>query len=153
VTVFSTSIVSKWRPFSFIFNQGTKSGECSRFWTTIPLLRRKCGVVRCCGAVASSTVAKVWVKVTAACGIDCSACQGKFFVNNPLDVRENDEHALDFTLHFSTGRTVPLSQVHECKSSSYHQTRNLHCLRRSDEAPCCCFWSAVRNHITPYKRM
>jgi hypothetical protein len=25
-------------------------------------------------------------------------CQDEFFVNNPLDVKENDEHALDFAL-------------------------------------------------------
>jgi hypothetical protein len=29
------------------------------------------------------------------------ACQNKFFVNNPLDVKENDEHALDLALHLS----------------------------------------------------
>jgi hypothetical protein len=34
------------------------------------------------------------------CGIDCFACQFEFFVNNP-DVKENDEHALDFALHLS----------------------------------------------------
>jgi hypothetical protein len=27
------------------------------------------------------------------------ACQEEFFVNNPLDAKENNEHALDFTLH------------------------------------------------------
>jgi hypothetical protein len=26
------------------------------------------------------------------------ACQEEFFVNNPLDIKENDEHALDFGL-------------------------------------------------------
>jgi hypothetical protein len=29
------------------------------------------------------------------------AYQGEFLVNNPLDVKENDEHALDFPLHLS----------------------------------------------------
>jgi hypothetical protein len=29
------------------------------------------------------------------------AYQDKFFVNNPLDVKENDEHALEFVLHLS----------------------------------------------------
>jgi hypothetical protein len=29
------------------------------------------------------------------------ACQGELFVNNPLDVKENDEHALDFAFHLS----------------------------------------------------
>jgi hypothetical protein len=34
---------------------------------------------------------------TVVCGIDYLACQDKFFVNNPLDVKENYEHALDFS--------------------------------------------------------
>jgi hypothetical protein len=29
------------------------------------------------------------------------ACQDEFFANHPLDVKENDEHALDFALHLS----------------------------------------------------
>jgi hypothetical protein len=29
------------------------------------------------------------------------ACQEEFFVNNPFDVKENDEHATDFALHLS----------------------------------------------------
>jgi predicted metal-binding protein len=40
----------------------------------------------------------VTVKVTVVCEIDCLACQGEFFVNILLDVKENDEHALDFAL-------------------------------------------------------
>jgi hypothetical protein len=28
--------------------------------------------------------------------VDSLACQDEFFVNNPLDVKESDEHALDF---------------------------------------------------------
>jgi hypothetical protein len=39
--------------------------------------------------------------VTAVYEIDCLACQDEFFVNNSLDVKENDEHALDFALHLS----------------------------------------------------
>jgi hypothetical protein len=39
--------------------------------------------------------------VTEICGIDCSACQNEFFMKNPHDVKENEEHALDFTLHLS----------------------------------------------------
>jgi hypothetical protein len=38
---------------------------------------------------------------TIVCGIDCLACQDEFLLNNPLDVKENDEHALDFALHLS----------------------------------------------------
>jgi hypothetical protein len=44
---------------------------------------------------------KFWVNVTVVCGIDCLACQGKFFMDNPLDVKENEEHVLDFALHLS----------------------------------------------------
>jgi hypothetical protein len=31
------------------------------------------------------------------------ACQDEFFANNTLDDKENDEHTLDFTLHFPKG--------------------------------------------------
>jgi hypothetical protein len=43
----------------------------------------------------------VAVNVTLVCGIDCFVCQDEFFVNNPLDVNENYEHALDFAIHLS----------------------------------------------------
>jgi hypothetical protein len=39
--------------------------------------------------------------VTVEYGIDCSACHGEFFVKNPLDVKENYEHAIDFALRLS----------------------------------------------------
>jgi hypothetical protein len=32
--------------------------------------------------------------VTVVCGIDCLVCQGDFLANNPLNVKENDEHVL-----------------------------------------------------------
>jgi hypothetical protein len=35
------------------------------------------------------------------CGIDLLACQDKLFMNNPLDIKENVEHALDFAVHLS----------------------------------------------------
>jgi hypothetical protein len=73
--------------------------------------------VRCLHATAISFVAKfqgevfanfraVAVKVTVLCGIDCLACQDEFFVNSPLDIKENaekgnDENALDFSIHLS----------------------------------------------------
>jgi hypothetical protein len=34
-----------------------------------------------------------------------------FFVNNPLDVKENDEHALDFALHLSRPLQPALNQT------------------------------------------
>jgi hypothetical protein len=39
--------------------------------------------------------------VRVVCGIDCLAYQHEFFVNNPLDDKENDEHAPNFSLHLS----------------------------------------------------
>jgi hypothetical protein len=68
--------------------------------------------VRFCAASASCFVAKVRggvfshfhavaVKRHSSMRIDCLACQDELFVNNHLDVKENDEHALDFTLHMS----------------------------------------------------
>jgi hypothetical protein len=35
------------------------------------------------------------------CGTDCLACQAELFVNNPLNAKENNEHALDFALQLS----------------------------------------------------
>jgi hypothetical protein len=69
--------------------------------------------VRCCDSTASSFFAKIQVeivahfqavavKVTVVCRIDCLACQDELFVNNPLDVKENDEQALDFALTWLT---------------------------------------------------
>jgi hypothetical protein len=38
---------------------------------------------------------------TVVCRINCLACQDKFFVNNPLEAKENDDLAVDFSLHLS----------------------------------------------------
>ena len=66
-------------------------------------------------------------------GIHSSACWDKFFMHNPLDVKESDDHALEIAFHlsclflalvtwsFSTGRIVALSQGRNRKPSSYHQ--------------------------------
>jgi hypothetical protein len=43
----------------------------------------------------------VIVKCHCSSGVDCLACQYEFFVNNHCDVKENDENALEFTLHLS----------------------------------------------------
>jgi hypothetical protein len=34
--------------------------------------------------------------------VDYLACQDEFFVNNPLDIKENCEHVLDFDLDLSS---------------------------------------------------
>jgi hypothetical protein len=39
--------------------------------------------------------------VTAVRRIGCLACQDKFFVNSPLNLKENDEHSLNFALQLS----------------------------------------------------
>jgi hypothetical protein len=41
------------------------------------------------------------LKIILICRIDCLAFQDEIFVSNPLDAKENDEHALDFALHLS----------------------------------------------------
>jgi hypothetical protein len=41
------------------------------------------------------------LNVTVVCEIDCFVCKDEFFVNNTLDVKENYEYALNFTLHLS----------------------------------------------------
>jgi hypothetical protein len=41
------------------------------------------------------------LNVTVVCGIDCLAFQDEFFVNDPLDVKKNDEHVFHFALHLS----------------------------------------------------
>jgi hypothetical protein len=33
--------------------------------------------------------------------IDFFTCQDELFMSNPLDIKENDEHALEFELHLS----------------------------------------------------
>jgi hypothetical protein len=66
---------------------------------------------------------------TVVCGIHCLACQDELFVNNPIDVIENDEHDPDFALHLSYffssrefehfhWKIVVLSQGHNPKSRS-----------------------------------
>jgi hypothetical protein len=65
--------------------------------------------MRCRDATASSLIAKVQgevfahfhaaaIKVAIVCRTGCLACQDKLFVNNPLDVKETYETALDFAL-------------------------------------------------------
>jgi hypothetical protein len=67
--------------------------------------------MHCRDATSGSFVAKFRREVIAhfhvvavkVCGIDCMACQDEFFVKNPANVKEDDEHALDFSLHFLLG--------------------------------------------------
>jgi hypothetical protein len=113
-----SSLVSKWRPFSFILIWGNrKVGWVGTiimlFWSKIPRWRTEYETVHCHDATASSFVANfqgeilahfhaVTVKHHSGIRIDCLVCQDKFLVNNSIDVKANDEHALDFALHLSS---------------------------------------------------
>jgi hypothetical protein len=68
----------------------------------------------------------VAIIVMLVCGTDCLAWKDELFVNNTLDVKENDEHALDFALHLSAF-SVSVSSDFPCtahgffpESFSYH---------------------------------
>jgi hypothetical protein len=108
--------VSKWGPFSLIFYRGNRGKQdvCH------VILRNKFSVEKgsmsWCFVMMQQAVllspkfgAKSWPvfmqspqNVTAVCGIDCLDFENEcFFVNNPFDVKENYEHALDFVLHLS----------------------------------------------------
>src|SRR5215510_3644799 len=98
---------------------------------------------RCHGEVARSVLAKVLGDVfhvfmqslqnfAVEPGIHSLACWDKFSAQNPLDVKDSDDHAVDITFRlwpffalvtwgFSTGRIVALSQGHNRKPSSHHR--------------------------------
>jgi hypothetical protein len=91
------------------------------------LVKRECEMMRCYDATTSSSVTKVWDKVFAhfhanhhkshtVCGIECLAYQDEFLANNPLDVKENDEHTLDFALHLPRLFQAALNQA--CHSNT-----------------------------------
>jgi hypothetical protein len=53
------------------------------------------------GLKSSHILTQSLYNVRVVCGIDRFACQDEFFVNSPLDVKENGEHALDFAFCLS----------------------------------------------------
>jgi len=85
------------------------------------------------GATSSHVFTQSPQNVAVEPGIHSLACWDKFFVHNPLDVKESDDHALDIAFHlsglflalvtwgFSTGRIVALPQNRNRKPSSHHQ--------------------------------
>jgi hypothetical protein len=129
----------------------------------------KCETV-CCYTATGSFVAKVQgeifsqfdavsAKVTVVCRIDCLACQDKFFMNNPLKVKENGEHSLDFALHlsrfFGLGEFGHAIQT-PCTAHAFFPERlSNHCLglRRILSKICTTFGAhssdASRNRIRP----
>jgi hypothetical protein len=105
--------------FQYYLQSGNqKSGmggerQSSRFWSKIPYWKWKCEMVRCCDATPSYFVAKVRGEVFAnfhAVAVRRKSnmrnwlfltCYDELFVSNLLHMKENDEHALDFSLHLS----------------------------------------------------
>jgi hypothetical protein len=56
------------------------------------------------------------------------ACQDELFVNNPLDVKENYEHALDFTFHLSRTYSVSVSSDFPSTAHAFFPERSSnHC--------------------------
>jgi hypothetical protein len=51
------------------------------------------------------------------------AFQDEFFVNNPLDANENDEHALDFVLHLSRLFSVSVGLGFPCTAHAFYLER------------------------------
>ena len=129
-------------------SQGAKSGEYGGWGITAILffvrnlwVRTKCETGHCHGEAARSDLAKFGgnfftqspQNFAVEPGTHSSACWDKFFMHNPLDVKESDDHALEIAFHlsgpflalvtcgFSTGRIVALSQSRNRKPSSHHQ--------------------------------
>jgi hypothetical protein len=48
------------------------------------------------GAKSSHSLTQSSLDVTVICGLEYFSCQDKLFVNNPLDMKDNDEHTLEF---------------------------------------------------------
>jgi hypothetical protein len=92
------------------------------------------------------------------------ACWDKFFVHNPLDIKESDDHAHDIAFHlsglflalvmwgFSTGTIVALCQGLNRKPSFITSDdpgqgdfiTGGELTKFVQMLTCCCFWSAVR---------
>jgi hypothetical protein len=51
------------------------------------------------------------------------ACQDEFFVNNPLDAKENDGQAVDFVLHLSRFFSVSVSLDFPCTARAFFPER------------------------------
>jgi hypothetical protein len=107
----STSIistVSKWWTFSFIFNQGNGMTVMLFLVKNSQVKKRKREMVHCCDYFVVKVQSKVFAhfhtlatKCHNSMLNDYLVCQDELFVNNPLDVKGNDQHALDFALHLS----------------------------------------------------
>jgi hypothetical protein len=162
-----TTVESKWRT-QFYLQSGKQKSKLGGgrqpccFWSKIPS-EKGSERLRCHDATASSFVTKVrgeafvhFHTVTVICRIDCLACRDEFFVNNPLDVKENVDHAhlsrlfwsaLNQPYHSNTHVQLKLSFLKACLiiarvsvALSPRSAQNLMLLHLSDP---------LQNHINP----
>jgi hypothetical protein len=71
------------------------------------------------GAKSSHIFMQSPLNFTVICRIDCLTFQDEPLQNNPLDVKENDEHALDFALHLSRLLSFPASFDFPCTGHAF----------------------------------
>jgi hypothetical protein len=138
-----TSIVSKWGPFNFMFNRGNRKmwwmEDDSHVASGSSFPGEKGSVILCVvvklqqvllspkfGSKSSHIFTQSPLNFTVVCGIDCLTCQGEFFKNNSL-AKENDEHALDFTLQLShlflVLLSLDMSFKHPCRAHAFFTER------------------------------
>jgi hypothetical protein len=143
-----TSVMSKWWPSSFSFNQGNrKVGKVGDDVDVVKnsLVKRKWENVRCRDTTASSFVAKVRgevfshiiavaVKRHSSVRYLLFGLPGWILLNSPFDIKEKIEHALGFALHFPLGRQLFCLRVITVNPAPVTWTRSLQLRRRSDEA-------------------
>jgi hypothetical protein len=80
----------------------------------------------------------VAVEITLECGLDCLACQDKFFVNNPLDVKGSDERALHLCRLFLSRRVRTFPMKHPCTTQAFISDRTFnHCQGLRCTSPRC----------------
>jgi hypothetical protein len=94
-------------------------------------------------------------------GINRLVCQDEFFVNNPLDMKENDEHAHEFALDLPRLLSVSVSLDFPCTAHAFFPERlSKHCqgIRRTFSEICTKFDAVPlsdpsRYHIRPDARL
>jgi hypothetical protein len=62
---------------------------------------------------------EVFARFHAVYRIDCLACQNDFFDNNTLNIKENNERALDFALYLSRLLLVSVSSDFPCTAQAF----------------------------------
>jgi len=117
---------------NFVFRQELVGEDESVRWGTV-MVKQPGLFSPKLGAMSSHVFTQSPQNFAAEPRIHSLACWDKFFVHNPLDAKESDNHALDIAFHlsdfflalatwgFSTGRTVALSQGRNRKPNSHHQ--------------------------------